>query len=396
MRILILTRSFDQNLGGMERHTRVLVEHFLKRGWDITIATPELKAGKPLFVVRGVKILRIGKAPNELLKQSFSFWLGVRRLLLNSAADYDVIVNVGMALGGSYHLPVSVRNKIITIFHGTYASERGTFYTRIKFNGLEPKTVMGIPYSFLLEAIQRLVVRRSSKVVAVSDKIRHDLSKLYKLSPEKCISIRNFVDVDLYTYKERRAGKMVQLLFLARVSQEKGIFVLLKALHAINVSNPEAYAKIQCSIVGDGPELQAAKSLAQSIDLENATFKGIISHKEVPNELQKADIFVFPTLRNEGLPLALLEAMSTGLPCIASAAEGINEVIQDGKTGLLCKKGDISDLSNKILKLVRDPANREQLAKSARQEIEKKYGMRASLTKFDNLLLDICSKNPKS
>ena len=391
MKLLIVTRSFDQNIGGMERHTRVLVEYLLGKGWDIDIITPNLPASsEPHFTVKGVTIKRLGNAPNELIKQSVSFWSATRKYLLRFAGQYDAILNIGMAMALARGLPKTTREKVVTILHGTYRFERKTFYTSLKTNGFDPKTLFGIPYSYVFDGIQRTVIRRSALVVAISRGIRDDLINSYGLQEQKSRLIANFVDTQMYTPARKHTSKEVEIVFLSRIHKEKGLFKLLEALDLLQSSLKGSGMQFHCSIYGSGPDARQAAKMIKELDLQKyVTLKGAATHEEVPTILKNADIYALPSLRSEGLPIALLEAMSTELACVVSDTEGNNELIQHEVTGLLVKKGDASDLAEKLEKLVRDGKLRRKLGSAAREEVEQEYEVHSSLAAFDTVLKSV-------
>ncbi|MDD1634595.1 MAG: glycosyltransferase family 4 protein, partial [Methanomicrobiales archaeon] len=91
-------------------------------------------------------------------------------------------------------------------------------------------------------------------------------------------------------------------------------------------------------------------------------------YDRVPGDLRDADIFV-STATSDGTPVSLLEAMSSGLPCIATAVGGVPEWVQDGENGLLIPPGNPEALAVGILRLVRDPDLRRSLGTRARETV---------------------------
>jgi glycosyltransferase involved in cell wall biosynthesis len=97
------------------------------------------------------------------------------------------------------------------------------------------------------------------------------------------------------------------------------------------------------------------------------------NHSSISKWLQTADIFILPS-RNEGTPNALLEAMASGLPIIASKVGGIPELIQDNTEGLLFESGSIDDLKEKMTRLIQDKQLQKMLANNAQKKITTHYG----------------------
>jgi glycosyltransferase involved in cell wall biosynthesis len=203
MKILVVTRSLDQRVGGLENHTIQMCRGLQRFGWDITIITPNLKQNVPSTIHDNFNIQRLGKAPSDLLKYSPRLWRKISKFIKRNSDDFDVIINVGMALGGAFRLTNSQKNKLITIDHGTYALERKTLYSQIKMNKFEIKLWLGIPYTYIFQQIERGVINRSRFVIAVSDNIANDLRKRYELNNEKLYTIYNAVDTKYFKYKKR-------------------------------------------------------------------------------------------------------------------------------------------------------------------------------------------------
>ncbi|MDH3626653.1 MAG: glycosyltransferase family 4 protein [Acidobacteriota bacterium] len=152
------------------------------------------------------------------------------------------------------------------------------------------------------------------------------------------------------------------LLFLAgRGLREKGAYTLLEALAALPPDRP-----YRCVIAGPDPmdELrQEARRLGIAGRIEWA---GWVDGEEKANLLRRADLFVLPSLR-EGLPIALLEAMAWGLPCVATPVGGIPRLIASDDVGWLVPAGDAGALSVAIDRLLSDPVLRTTLGTAARR-----------------------------
>jgi L-malate glycosyltransferase len=122
---------------------------------------------------------------------------------------------------------------------------------------------------------------------------------------------------------------------------------------------------------GEGPEEQPIRKLVTELGLEDQiTFRKKTSYAEVPQDYRHADIFITTSI-SDGTPVSLLEAMSSGLPCIATSVGGIPEWAVNNETGLLVPPRSPEKIANAILSLARDPALRKRLGAAAREEIVK-------------------------
>jgi len=154
-------------------------------------------------------------------------------------------------------------------------------------------------------------------------------------------------------------GKYV--VFSGRMSPEKGVATLLEAARRI----PD----IPIRLLGGGPTLEGHAAEAP----HNATFLGQLSEHRVAEEYFGARFLVVPSLWFEGCPLVILEAMSHGLPVIASRIGGLPEFVDDGVTGLLFEPGDPEDLARKMRILWDNPARCRELGLEGRRKAIREY-----------------------
>jgi glycosyltransferase involved in cell wall biosynthesis len=159
----------------------------------------------------------------------------------------------------------------------------------------------------------------------------------------------------------------VFLLSVGRLVYQKAHEILVRAMPLILSHNP----RVKVGICGEGglrPQLEASIS---ELDLTGSVRLYGNLHS-VAGYLSAADIFVLPS-RWEGLPIALLEAMSAGLPVVATRVEGVEEVVVEGTHGLLVPVGDSQALANAILQLLQDPQLARRMGASAREHILADY-----------------------
>jgi len=148
------------------------------------------------------------------------------------------------------------------------------------------------------------------------------------------------------------------VLYAGRLSPEKGVVWLLRAFPQVIAACPDA----RVVVVGDGPQRTELAGLAQTLGLGGAVvFAGMQPHEIVISYMRAADLFVFPSLR-EVFGIALLEAMSCGLPIVASNVMGIPSVVEDPANGRLVPPGDAGALADRIIRFLQAPADRAALA----------------------------------
>lgn len=174
------------------------------------------------------------------------------------------------------------------------------------------------------------------------------------LPPER-ISIKpNFVAAP-----EPGIGPRSGALFVGRLSPEKGIEVLLDALDRL----PD----VMIDVLGEGPELERVRQHPR------ARYVGARERAEVFAKMQCASYLVMPSIWYETFALVLLEAFACGLPVIATRLGAMQELIDDGRTGLLFEPGSSEDLANKIAWAERHPEAMARMGRNARAEYVAKY-----------------------
>lgn len=173
--------------------------------------------------------------------------------------------------------------------------------------------------------------------------------------PSERIAIKpNFVDVPRLTSTRREGG-----LFVGRLSPEKGIEVLLKALDRLEDADIE--------VVGAGPEQDRVN------DHPRTRCLGALNQDDVMNEMRGAAYLVMPSICYENFPRTLVEAFACGLPVIASRLGAMADLVRDGETGLLFESGNADDLAKKIAWAEANSEEMREMGIRARQEYESKY-----------------------
>jgi len=178
----------------------------------------------------------------------------------------------------------------------------------------------------------------------------------------------NFLDEE--KLEKNESGEMEKyILFFGRLSQEKGISVLIEAMRYIKNEN------IKLKIAGDGEELFNLKKQAEKLKLENQVeFLGYQNKEQVKKLIANSQFVVVPSVWYENAPYSVLESFSQAKPVIGSRIGGIEEIIIDGKTGLLFNPGNAKDLAEKINFLWKNPQEIYQMGSETSEFFKEKFG----------------------
>lgn len=219
------------------------------------------------------------------------------------------------------------------------------------------------------------ILRDAALVLALSDEWRRNL---LRICPDANIEVlTNAVPLPAREQLRRRRNDVPTVLILGRLGRRKGTFDLLEAFARIADRHPRA--RLVCA--GDG-EIEEARARAERLGIaDRVSCPGWLDADAARDALASASIFVLPSYA-EGLPMALLEAMSWELPPITSPVGGIPQVIHHGENGILVEPGDIDALAAAQDRLLTDAAERERLGKAARRTVEESFSLEAALERM--------------
>lgn len=170
------------------------------------------------------------------------------------------------------------------------------------------------------------------------------------------------------------SSKIERAVFIGRLSFEKGLMNLIEDWSAINYP---------LYIIGTGPLENKAKEISKSN--KNITFLGNIENKKVKEFLAESSFLVFPSTLYEGMPITILEAMSVGVPVIATNLGPRNEMIQNGINGFLYENGNSTEFIDKVNMLIENKGFRRKMGKIAKEEYLKKYTPEINFKMLDEI-----------
>jgi glycosyltransferase involved in cell wall biosynthesis len=209
---------------------------------------------------------------------------------------------------------------------------------------------------------QRFAGHRMSCVVAPSAAMADFLVREVRLPAGRVHVIHNGVSVPR---RARPPGQVRRFITISSFAPCKAVPQLVETFLGIAEGRPD----ISLRLVGDGPDRRRCEELAAHSVAPLVEFAGYRS--DVSDQLASADAFVLPSL-NENMPLALLEAMAAGLPCICSDVGGVSEILDDD-CGLLVPAGDVGSLRTAMEKLMAEPDLAARLGAAARRRVQELF-----------------------
>jgi glycosyltransferase involved in cell wall biosynthesis len=380
-RVVAVARLFHPWIGGTERQALKLARTLVDQGGDVRIVTGWWFRGTPQTEeVEGIRVFR-----NHTLWKCFGI-RGLRKFggylylitllwhLWRTRRTYDVIhvhalnyhTAVAAFAGHILHKPTLVK---------LANSGRASDIDKMRNDEQLPLVHLLLP-----------IALRCDRFVASNATIVRELTAA-GVPAERISRIPNGVEADRIRAKASyRPSDPTVITYVGRLHQQKGVDTLLRAFGRLAVR--EAAVHVRLDVVGDGPLRGQLKALADELGIaDRVRFLG--SSDRVPDLLEASDVFVLPS-RAEGLSNALLEAMASGLPCVVSNVPGNVDVITDGDDGLLFTVDDPDALAETLTRVVRSPALREALGRSARRTVETTYALEHVAHRYADLYAALC------
>jgi glycogen synthase len=222
--------------------------------------------------------------------------------------------------------------------------------------------------------IEKTAVEAADRVIAVSAQMRDDILRHFALDPAKVVVIHNGIDPDRFRRTERRDAlerrgvRAPYVLFVGRITDQKGIFHLLDAAPKL----PPGVQVVLCASAPDTPEIAERLRRAVAGHPNVLWIDEMVPVDEVIQLYSHAAVFVCPSVY-EPFGLINLEAMACRTPVVASAVGGILEVVEDGRTGLLVPPARPDELADAIRRVLDDPARARALGEAGRRRVEERF-----------------------
>lgn len=212
----------------------------------------------------------------------------------------------------------------------------------------------------MIALLEYLTYRTASLIIHTTREDANTVCKTYHIPRSRIFVIPNYVDTDLF--KPLSVQKRPRsICTIARLEPQKNLSMLIAALKGLHAT---------LIIYGDGSLKQHLQAQATTLGV-SVEFHARIDHESLPQALNQCELFILPS-RYEGHPKALLEAMACGLPVIGTRVPGIESVIDDEKTGVLCDANPMS-IHVTIKKLLMDKKKQQTLGGHAREEVQTNY-----------------------
>ncbi len=259
-------------------------------------------------------------------------------------------------------------------------------------------------------------LRNADLIIGCSNHITNKIRARFPEYADRCHTVYNGVDMTQFTREHERSkkqGEMRRLLWVGRVSPEKGLHILLHALKIVIKRRPNTLLEIvgpQMPIprqmlidLNDDPRISELayfydrdylahlQEQAQSLGIErHVNFVGMVPHVQLAAYYENADLYVHPSF-SEAFPLTLLEAMANALPVVSTNAGGIPESVEHARTGLLVEPGDVHALAEAILQVLSDEDMRRAMGCAGSERVAEHFTWNQASDNLLSLYKKICN-----
>lgn len=421
MKIAILHQPFctvspTNPNGSVEIITYEMARH-LTRSCDVIIYAKKGHDEKDFEYYRGVQYRRISAYADE--KFSYIAW-GIERKLLKLLRFRNfrrpLFASELYCLTYALQVARDIRSQKCDIVHIHNFSQ---FVPIIRALNPKIKIVLHMHCEWLTQLDRAMIESRLRKVDLVIGVSRYITEKIRRCFPEladRCQTLNNGVDVNIFVPKNtigaRKNDDIRHLLYIGRISPEKGVHVLLKAFQEVLNQIPQAQLKlvgpqdvvpIEClaALSNDPKEVDLKRFYSSNYNshlrnqlspnaVSHVSFTGSFPQRSLINFYREADVCVVPSVCNEPCGMPILEAMAMGVPIIATRGGGTSELVKEGETGLLVERDDASALAEAILSILSDEELRKSMVKAARKRAVELFSWekisRDLLVQYENLV----------
>lgn len=240
--------------------------------------------------------------------------------------------------------------------------------------------------------IQNIFWKMTSQVLSISSNHKKLLSETIKFPLAKITVIPNGVDIAKFSYMNNSSNRLIAcnvkqktitIGTIGRLVPVKNQQILIRVLAKLK----KKFSDVELLIIGDGPLKSDLKKLSSRLSIaDSVVMPGRKS--DITKYFHKMDIFILPSF-SEGMSNTILEAMSCGVPVIASDVGGNPELIDNGINGLLFPSQDQKKLEELIMQLIENPEIALKLSQNARQKIEHNFSIEKMVQNYEKMYFQL-------
>jgi glycosyltransferase involved in cell wall biosynthesis len=338
--IIQVAGFYPPHLGGMEIVAKNVSEKLAANGYQVTVLTSDIDSNPvadqvaPNLIIKRFKAFEFAHTPI-----AFGFIPAIFKI-----RKYSVI---------HLHLAQAFYPELVLL-----ASKlQGIPYVVHFHLDLQPSGNLGFLFNLYKKYVIKSVIRNADNVIVFSDEQKAFIHNTYSVSDSRISIIANGVGDAYFTVNKNKIERNNKnLLYVGRLNAQKRVNILVNMMDMLSKN-------IHLTIAGDGEDRKGIETLIQNLDLQDRVhLAGQVAATELLKYYADADVIVIAS-ENEGMPLALLEAMAAGLPIIGADAPGIRELIVH--TGVLVKNPNAENFAKTVTSILGDHKKLETMSEAS-------------------------------
>jgi glycosyltransferase involved in cell wall biosynthesis len=384
----------------MQQHTVDLALGLTRAGHEVDVVTARHPDGNELVERDGVR-WHFVDAPPRHMDRAWRTKSLERFLQLHRERPFDVVHGEGSSALELIRTGVHKQVPVVTLFHGNFLGLARAAVRRI-VAARRPRPALSELRGLIWLCGQHFPhdnwrCFRNCEAMVPSGQQLIDTRRSHRLQQQLMHVVPNGIDTDVFRPIDPEAARLELglpggplLVSVGRLSSEKGVHHAVAAVARLRDMGCEA----SLVVVGDGAERDPLERLANELRVEDRTiFVGAQQPEAVARYLGAADIFVFPTERDEAAPLVLPQAMACGVAVVASRIGGIEEVLdRAGPPGVLVRPGNVDDLTEALQRLIDDRSQRDRLGARAFEVAQAEYSVKVMVKRTVDVYETACGR----
>ncbi|MHA1730403.1 MAG: glycosyltransferase family 4 protein [Promethearchaeota archaeon] len=330
MKIGVISHSFLPQIGGKELYIYNMARYLTRKGHEVHVVTSNLSLSYERVKLKGFTVHYL---PSISVK------------IPRSTVYYRVLPTLFSFLQKMDFQILNLQE------YSTFSTDVASFFGRL--NGIPTVLTIHNPwfisnplYNMVLKAHQGSIGKMETKLIdafiTVSQSMKDNFIRVFPSTKGRVHLIHNGISLEYYKGLPRVAGEDKKVLFLSRISEDKGVEVLIRAFGILR----EKHEHLQLLIVGPKTQYQdKMEALVDKLGLSGCVFfRGKVLERAKVNLINEVDCMCLPSFK-EACPSTILEAMAMRRPIVASEIPGILEILPSQEYGWLAKKRDVRDLA---------------------------------------------------
>lgn len=357
MKIALITGEFPPKWGGIGSHCYNLANTLADFGHEIHVVTRKIRGDNPLLN-KNIFLHLVKYIPLPVIFTKSTGENCIKYFIKNIEADVVHLQYQMISVPEKYFK--KIEKPTVSTFHGSWKGEREA----LKHASLKEMNINDFAVKYISSYFQKyelIGIENSDEKISITNFSVNELCSYTKgISADDFHVIPNGVDTDTFSPGNREIdGDKIKILFVGRFAGRKGIYDLLKAFEIVN----ERRKDVELYLVGRG---------SLDIKMKNVRIFEGIPVKDLVTMYANSDIFVLPSYY-EAQGIVLLEAMASGLPCVATNVGGIPETVIDGSNGILVEPRNPQKLAEALLMLIEDEKLRRKYGEEGRKRAVEHY-----------------------